>query len=115
MVNENAAGYNPSAMATRKPGRPITIDGVQTIGVRVGKAMAHDLDYLSKEWECSVSDVVRAILGHEIDLLGKSLPKLQSTRRRRAADVGKGRPNGNGHAGNSDRGAGNSDGNGHEG
>jgi hypothetical protein len=81
-------------MTTRKVGRPITIDGVQTIGVRVGGAMAHDLAYLAKDWGCSVSDVVRTIIGQQIDLLGKSVPELQSTRQRRAADVGKGRQNG---------------------
>lgn len=76
-------------MAQRKVGRPVTIDGVETIGVRVGGAMAHDLSWLAENWECSVSDVVRRLIGHEIDLLGLSVPQLQSTRRRRGTDLGK--------------------------
>jgi hypothetical protein len=74
-------------MAQRKVGRPVTIEGVETIGVRVGGSMAHDLHWLSNDWGCSVSDVVRRLIGHEIDILGLSNSELQSTRRRRDTDV----------------------------
>lgn len=56
--------------------------------------MAHDLNWLAAHWGCSVSDVVRRLLGHEIDILGLTNPELQSTRRRRSEDVLQAKPNG---------------------
>ena len=85
-------------MGKAKVGRPASIEGVETIGVRVSGPMAHDLHWLAKNWECSVSDVVRRMMGNQIDILGLSIPELQSTRRRRASDVGKGEEVSNGQS-----------------